>query len=341
LKKRVKPAAGEANVAINRLAEIKMKRVYKYIYGPVPSRRLGKSLGVDIVPHKTCTYDCIYCQLGKTTNKTTTRLDYLPVTDILSELKEKLSTDVSCDYITIAGSGEPTLHASIGEIIEKTKQMTNIPVTVLTNGSLLFLPDVRKALMNADIVIPSLDAGNKELFQYVNRPHQDISFDRMVQGLIEFSRQFAGRIWLEVLLLSGITGMTAEVKEIAALANKIGVEKVQLNTVSRPAYEDFACAVDSKQMNKLAGLFSISTEIIENSLPAESPVAKEQGAGDKDILDLLVRRPCTLDGICLGLGLHPHEVAKRLKSLIDKHLISSMRTDQGLFYRIAEENKMK
>jgi len=317
------------------------KKVFKYIYGPVPSRRLGKSLGVDIVPYKTCTYDCIYCQLGKTTNKTSARFDYVPVKNILSELKEKLSTDISCDYITIAGSGEPTLHASIGELIGKTKEMTNIPVTILTNGSLLFIPEVRQSLMKADIVIPSLDAGNKELFQYVNRPHQDISFDRMIQGLIDFSRQFAGRIWLEVLLISGITGITAEVKEIAALVNKIGVEKVQLNTVSRPAYEDFACAVDPNLMKKLAGLFSVYTEIIENYLPTDNNDLKEQGVKDKDILDLLARRPCTLDGICLGLELHPHEVAKKLKSLIDKHLISSMRTDQGLFYRISEINKTK
>ena len=225
-------------------------KVFKHLYGPVPSRRLGRSLGVDLVPLKTCTYDCIYCQLGKTTNKTTARQDYVSVKDILSELKEKLSAGVSCDYISIAGSGEPTLHASIGEIISKLKEMTNIPVAVLTNGSLLYLPEVQKALMNADIVIPSLDAGNEELFQYVNRPHEDISFNTMVRGLIDFSRHFTGPIWLEVLLVSGITGMIPEVREIDALVNKILPEKVQLNTVSRPAYEDFACAVNSEQMKK-------------------------------------------------------------------------------------------
>ena len=313
------------------------EKVYQYVYGPVPSRRLGKSLGVDIVPYKTCTYDCIYCQLGKTTNKTTVRLDYVPVADVLSEIEEKLLTKVECNYITIAGSGEPTLHASIGEIITKIKEMTNVPVAVLTNGSLLFMPDVRSALMKADIVIPSLDAGNEQLFQYVNRPHGDISFDRMVQGLIDFSKQFTGRIWLEVLLVSGITGLTEEVKEIAAWTNKIRIEKVQLNTVSRPAYEDFASAVNSKQMKELAGLFSCPVEIIENTSFAELYDTSLAETTDRDVLDLLARRPCTLEGISSGLGMHPHDVAKKLKSLLDKRLITASRAEHGLFYKTTEK----
>jgi wyosine [tRNA(Phe)-imidazoG37] synthetase (radical SAM superfamily) len=310
---------------------------YKYIYGPVPSRRLGRSLGVDLVPHKTCTYDCIYCQLGKTTNKTIERKEYVPVNDILQELKEKLESGVSCDYISIAGSGEPTLHASIGEIIGKIKEMTSIPVTVLTNGSLLYLPEVRKALMQADLVIPSLDAGDEQLFHYVNRPHKDISFDEMVQGLIDFSRQFTGRIWLEVLLITGITAMIPEVKEIASLAEKIGAEKVQLNTVSRPAYEDFACAVNSRQMKKLAGLFSVPVDILENVSSTDFYEATLSDVTDKDILNLLTRRPCTLEGISQGLGLHPHDVVKKIKNLMDKRLIIATRADHGLFYKIAEK----
>ncbi len=314
------------------------ERVYQYVYGPVPSRRLGKSLGVDIVPYKTCTYDCIYCQLEKTTNKTTVRLDYVPVADVLSEIEEKLLTKVECNYITIAGSGEPTLHASIGEIIGKIKEKTNIPVAVLTNGSLLYLPEVRQSLIKADIVIPSLDAGNEQLFQYVNRPHQDISFDRMVQGLIDFSKQFTGHIWLEVLLVSGITGLAEEVKEIAALTEKIRLEKVQLNTVSRPAYEDFVSAVNSKQMKELAGLFSCPVEIIENTSLAELYDTSLSETTDQDILNLLARRPCTLDGISTGLGMHPHDVAKKLKSLLDKRLITASRAEHGLFYKTTETN---
>lgn len=315
--------------------------VYKYIYGPVPSRRLGRSLGIDLVPFKTCTYDCIYCQLGQTTNKTTQRRDYVPIDDVMKELKDKLDSGIICDYISLAGSGEPTLHSGIGALIEKIKAITNIPVVVITNGSLFCLPEVRQSLMKADIIIPSLDAGNQQLFQYVNRPHEDISFDGMVQGLIDFSRQFKGRIWLEVLLISGITAMIPEVKEIASLAEIIGVEKVQLNTVSRPAYEDFACAVDARQMQNLACFFSFSVEILHNALSVDFAGTTGSESTDMDILDLLARRPCTLDGICLGLGLHPHDAAKRLQKLFDQHLISSIRADKGLFYKISEASKNK
>ena len=154
---------------------------FQYLYGPVPSRRLGRSLGIDLVPYKTCTYDCIYCQLGKTTTKTIEMRDYVPVEGVLSELKEKLSTGVPCDYISLAGSGEPTLHASINELIAKIKEMTDIPVSVITNGSLLYLPEVRESLMRADLVIPSLDAGDAALFEYVNRPHKNIILERKAE----------------------------------------------------------------------------------------------------------------------------------------------------------------
>ncbi|MFO7570565.1 MAG: radical SAM protein [Smithellaceae bacterium] len=310
---------------------------YQYLYGPVPSRRLGRSLGIDLVPYKTCTYDCIYCQLGKTTNKTTERRDYFPVADILRELSEKLSTGIGCDYISMAGSGEPTLHASMGELICKIKEMTDIPVAVITNGSLLHLPDVRQALLPADLVIPSLDAGDPALFEYVNRPHEDITFERMVSGLIDFSRQYSGRLWLEVLLVSGVTGMASEVKKIAALAEKIRAQKVQVGTVSRPTYEDFACSVDVKQMKKLAGLFSSSVDILDNTPPKDIAGADASAGTDDDILNLLARRPCTLEGICLGLDLHPHDAVKRIEILLRDERIATQKNGLTLYYKTANK----
>lgn len=310
---------------------------FKYLYGPVPSRRLGRSLGIDLVPFKTCTYDCIYCQLGKTTNKTTKRLDYFPLQDVLEELKEKLSSGVSCDYISIAGCGEPTLNASIGELIGKIKELTKIPVAVITNGSLLYLPEVRDALGQADLVIPSLDAGDKELFHYVNRPHENIVFDRMVEGLIDFTRQFSGQVWLEVLLISGVTGLVPEAQKIAAYAKKIGAAKVQLNTVCRPSQEDFACAVDARQMKKLADLFAGSVEILTDAPSEDTLRADDNGSTDADIWNLLARRPCTLEGICLGLGLHPHDATKRLRRLIDEKMITALRTDTAVFYKTSDK----
>lgn len=306
---------------------------FKYLYGPVPSRRLGRSLGIDLVPFKTCTYDCIYCQLGKTTNKTIERREYVPTAEVLEELREKLASSVGCDYISLAGSGEPTLHAGIEELIAKIKEMTKIPVSVITNGSLLYLPEVRQSLLGADLVVPSLDAGDAALFEYVNRPHPAIDFKRMAEGLVSFAREYSGRLWLEVLLVSGVTGLPSEARKIAAWADLIHPEKVQLNTVSRPAYEDFACAVDPKQMKMLADSFSQAAEILEITNPATADNANLSAVTDSDILNLLARRPCTLEGICSGLGLHPHETAKRIERLRNDNAIGIERNGRKVFYK--------
>jgi len=311
-------------------------KLFQYLYGPVPSRRLGRSLGVDLVPYKTCTYDCIYCQLGKTTHKTTARQDYVPAAGVLSELAEKLAAGVACDYITLAGSGEPTLHASLEELICKIREMTDIPVAVITNGSLLYLPEVREALMRADLVVPSLDAGDAALFEYVNRPHPDVVFERMIEGLVTFGKRYPGRLWMEVLLVSGVTGMASEVKKIAAWIEKIPAERIQLNTVNRPSYEDFACAVDPQQMKKLAGFFAGAVEIPENATPAVGASETTSDTSDADICNLLARRPCTLEGVALGLSLHPHDAAKRLERLITGKAVTAKRNGGKIYYTPAE-----
>lgn len=309
---------------------------YQYLYGPVPSRRLGRSLGIDLVPFKTCTYDCIYCQLGRTTNKTISRQDFFPVDDILDELKDKLATGGAPDFISIAGSGEPTLHAGIGELIGKIKDLSKIPVAVLTNGSLLYQHEVHAALMQADLIIPSLDAGDEKMFHYINRPHSAISFDSMVGGLVEFTRSFSGKVWLEVLLVSGVNGMAADVRKIAAWVDKIKPERVQLNTVCRPAAEEYACAVKRTQMESLADLFSHKAEVISEDEAVLQPMSPGEGTTGEEIVQLLARRPCTLTGVCSGLGLHPHAAAKKLKKLTDEKRVTTFRLGHDVFYKITE-----
>ena len=173
----------------------------KYFYGPVPSRRLGLSFGVDIVPFKVCTLDCIYCQLGKSTDLTIERSNYGPVEPILAELKETLSKGLKTEFITIAGSGEPTLNLQLGKLIEGIKKITDIPVAILTNGTLFYNEDVRIDCSKADVVIPSLDAGDAETFQKVNRPHRDINIENLIFGLSKFRDEFSGQIWLEVFFV--------------------------------------------------------------------------------------------------------------------------------------------
>jgi len=305
---------------------------FRYVYGPVPSRRLGRSLGIDLVPFKTCTYDCVYCQLGRTTNKTTERKEYVAVEEILSEMERKLAVEPAPDFISLAGSGEPTLNARIGDLIVKIKSLTHIPVAVLTNGSLLWMREVQEALMQADLILPSLDAGDEHLFQCVNRPHGEIAFEKVIDGIAEFAGRFPGSVWLEVFLLAGVTGIPAEIEKLAALANRIRPTRVQLNTVSRPPAEEFAFAISGEQMGGFRKLFSETAEIIVESEQGESPVSSTGGESDTDILSLLSRRPCTVRGVSSGLGLHPEEVSKRLYVLRKQGSVVSVRRNDVIFY---------
>jgi len=305
---------------------------FRYLYGPVNSRRLGRSLGIDLVPLKICTYDCIYCQLGRTTRKTVKREEYFPVADILRELEQKLSSSAAPAYLTLAGSGEPTLNSRIGELISKIKGLTRIPVAVLTNGSLLWQPEVQEALMAADLVIPSLDAGDEHLFRYVNRPHREITFERLVGGLAAFTQRFPGAVWLEIFLLAGITGIKVEVEKIATLVKSIQPERVQLNTVSRPPAEEFASPVSEEQMKVFAQLFDGRVEVVGGGEHQELPAPDAGAPTDDDILALLSRRPSTIHGVAASLGMHVGEAINRLQALSDRGEIMAVRQRGAVYY---------
>ena len=211
------------------------------VYGPVPSRRLGRSLGVDLVPFKTCTYDCVYCQLGRTTRKTVRRQRWVDPSDVVAQVRARLESEP--DVIALAGSGEPTLHAGIGDVIAGIKRLTDVPVAVITNGSLLSRPTVRRGLAAADIVLPSLDAPDDGLFQLVNRPHEALRFDDVVGGMIAFRNGYRGQMWLEVMLLAAVTGGADVVERLAELAARIAPDRIQLNTAVRPPAESFVAPV--------------------------------------------------------------------------------------------------
>jgi wyosine [tRNA(Phe)-imidazoG37] synthetase (radical SAM superfamily) len=307
---------------------------FRHVYGPVPSQRLGRSLGIDLVPFKTCTYDCVYCQLGRTTNKTCERKEYVAVAEVLAELERKLTTENAPDYISLAGSGEPTLNTGIGDLISKIKGMTETPVAVLTNGSLLWIDEVQDALMAADLVLPSLDVGDEHLFRYVNRPHGDISFERMVDGLAAFTRRFPGEVWLEILLLAGVTGMPSEVKKIAALARRVAPARVQLNTVSRPPAEDFALPLSPGQILTMKGLFPGTVDIICGEALDGTHPPTSFNAKDEDVLSLLSRRPCTSTDVANGLGIHVTEALKHLESLRAAGKVTAVVSGGRSFYTV-------
>jgi wyosine [tRNA(Phe)-imidazoG37] synthetase (radical SAM superfamily) len=305
---------------------------FQHVYGPVPSRRLGRSLGIDLVPYKTCTYDCIYCHLGRTTNKTLERKEYVKTADILRELELKLAGSDDLDYISLAGSGEPTLNSGFGDLILKIKRLTKIPVAILTNGSLFWMSDVRDALMPADLVLPSLDAGDQLLFRYVNRPHKDISFERMADGLALFADRYKGEIWLEVLLLGGVTGIPDEVEKISSIIRRIKPARTQVNTVVRPPAETFAAALSRDQILALKRTIPGRVEIINDIQPGDWATLSDANAGVSDVLSLISRRPCTGQDVACSLGLRISEAIKYLDALRIAGKVASVRIHDETFY---------
>lgn len=304
---------------------------YTYLYGPVPSHRLGRSLGIDLVPYKICSYDCIYCQLGSIGSTTVTRKEYADNDRILEELQRKLADHSHPEYISLAGSGEPTLHSGIGELIRRIKLLTTVPLAVLTNGSLLWLPEVREDLMAADLVLPSLDAGDPVTFQQANRPDSSINFDQMVQGLIDFTSCFTGEVWLEVLLLAGISDTEPAVRRIAALVDQIKPARVQLNTVYRPPAESFARSVAPAQLRHLSSLFSGFVDCI-NDAPAHATATESTDLPHQDeIIAFARRRPCTIHDLSTGLNLHLNDVLKQVRFLTDSGILVEVAGKRGYF----------
>ena len=211
----------------------------KYVYGPVPSRRLGQSLGIDTIPLKTCNWNCVYCQLGRTVPLIHERKEYYPSAEILAEVKAALASHQpgDIDWVTFVGSGEPTLHSGIGWLIREVKSLTDLPIAVITNGSLLYLPEVRRDLVWANVVMPSLDAGTAVLYRYLNRPHPEATFARLGDGLAAFRQEYNGKLWIEVMLVRGLNDTEAALQDIAAVLRRIRPDEVHINLPTRPPAE--------------------------------------------------------------------------------------------------------
>jgi wyosine [tRNA(Phe)-imidazoG37] synthetase (radical SAM superfamily) len=247
---------------------------------------------------------------------------------VLSELESKLS--LRPDYITLSGSGEPTLYSRLDELIDRIKGMTDIPVAVLTNGSMLWQEDVQRQLTAADLVMPSLDAGDATTFHLINRPHQTIAFEQMLAGLIGFRQHFRGQYWLEVLLVSAFTDFASDVAAIRDHVAKIQPDRVLLNTVTRPPAEDYALAVSHERLVELAATFSPRAEVLEEFHSPDS--VRRSNASRQDILALLARRPCTIDDIASGLQMHRVEVLKHVELLVTDGLIESRASGNERMY---------
>lgn len=310
----------------------KDKKQNTYLFGPVPSRRLGLSLGVDLVPFKTCSLDCVYCQLGRdTTEKTTKRKEYVPIELVLEELKKKISDGLQADFITLSGSGEPTLNLRLGELIDEIKKITDIPVAVLTNGTLLIDKGVRADCAKADVVLPSLDAGDEETFQKINRPHYDINLEKLVKGLCAFRKEFDGQIWLEAFLLDGFNTEPEQITKIRKLVELIGPDKIQLNTAVRLTTQSGIKRLDAAKMQTIARQFGEKCEVIADFSPQKQ--GKKIQTKAEDVLSMLKRRPCSLDDICAGLGISRNEAIKYISYFQNNGAVDSEKKGQIVFFR--------
>ncbi len=232
------------------------------VFGPVRSRRLGASLGIDCLPFKTCNYDCVYCELGTTHQTTNAITEDIPLSEILDEVRERLAAIPRPDHLTIAGSGEPTLYRHLCELITGMKALTDIPVVLLTNGSLLSRPEIRAAAVLADLVMPSLDAGNAAGFTAVNRPHPTIGFEEMADGLVRFRDEYTGTYWLEILFVDGMNTSEQDLADLKTWADRIRPDLIHLNTVDRFPAESYAKRVSTEHLEEIARYFGNRARIV-------------------------------------------------------------------------------
>lgn len=311
----------------------KEMRTYRHLYGPVPSRRLGRSLGIDLVPHKICTYDCIYCQIGSTTDKTLVRKEYVPVREILEEVKRFLKEETSSiDHLSLSGSGEPTLHSEIRSIIQGIKAITSIPIAVITNGSLLYEEEVRQDLLRADIVLPSLDAVTPEVFTKINRPRPGFSIEKVIEGMVEFRKVYKGQIWLEILFCKGVNDGKEELLRMKKAVDRIQPDRIHLNTVVRPPSEKWAAPLNQKEIEKIRDFFGEKAEIIfefdrHPSLVPERDIKEE-------ILKILKRRPLSRSDLSKGMGIPQNELDRYIKPLIQEGKIQTRNFCDSIYYEI-------
>ncbi|MCP4373688.1 MAG: radical SAM protein [Deltaproteobacteria bacterium] len=308
--------------------------MYNHLFGPVPSRRLGISLGLDLVPMKTCSLNCIYCECGRTTHLTLNRREYVPFEDVKKELSHFLSHHPRPDYITFSGSGEPTLNSTIREVIHFIKtQAFNIPVALLTNGTLLFQKKVREDIKDATVVIPSLDAITQKAFVKIVRPNPKLNINTIINGLIQFRKEYTGQIWLEIFVVPDINDKKEELTALKNAIENIRPDRVQLNTLDRPGTISDIRSATREELESILDFWQLdNTEIIAKA-PKRKKLLSYRKDAESAILETIARRPCTLQDLTEFLGLHAAEVNKYLDVLEAEKIIKVVKQKRGFFYQ--------
>ena len=294
-----------------------------YIFGPVPTRRLGQSLGIDPVPLKTCNWNCVYCQLGRSIPMVNERKEFYPADEILAEANNALLSHQpgEIDWVTFVGSGETTLHASLGWLIQEVKKTTRLPVAVITNGSLLYLPEVRQELLAADAVLPSLDAGTPELYQHINRPYPGLSFESFLDGLIAFSEEYQGNLWVEVMLVKDLNDTEDQLSKIASALQRIKPDEIHIMQPTRPPVETWVKPPSDDGLRRALDILGDTARVIH-------PASGSYDLGEaKSIVEAVV-------GIVTRHPMREEELVETLKNLTTRDVTETLST-------LAESDKLQ
>jgi wyosine [tRNA(Phe)-imidazoG37] synthetase (radical SAM superfamily) len=311
-------------------------KMYNHIFGPVPSRRLGMSLGVDLVPKKVCTFNCIYCECGATNLLTRERSEFVSAKLVIEELNDYFKHNPDPDYITFSGAGEPTLNSKIGEIINYIKNnFSNIQMAVLTNGCLLSDKQVRKELLQADLILPSLDSAQLDSFNKIDRPVKDFNLDEYINGMVQFRFEYSGKIWLEVMIIPGYNDDLENLKHLKNAIVQIKPDKIQLNTLDRPGDLKNIRAATKTELEEIKRNWNLPHIEIIAKVDRKTKKSYRKDV-EQVILETISRRPCTIEDIEEIVGLHPNEINKYLEILNTGNYIQSSIQERGVFYYIKE-----
>lgn len=307
-----------------------------HIFGPVISRRLGRSLGIDLIPFKTCSYNCVYCECGATTDLTSQRREFFPTDKIIEQLDNALASSPNLDYITFAGSGEPTLSLSLGSVLTHLKE--NYPsykIAVLTNGSLCTNPEVRQELLPADLISPTMTSPSQEIFEKIHRPTPGLSIKGIIQGMVSLRNEYSGQIWLEVFLIPTINTSIEDLENLRETIYLIRPDRIQLNYLDRPGTESWVNPPGDSMLKEIQKYFSeggIPVDII--GLDYQIPLLSPDDNSIALIDETLRRRPCTAEDIALMTGLTAPEVRKKLAVMVQEGIVQAKSGERGIFYWI-------
>ena len=313
----------------------------KCVFGPVPSRRLGLSLGIDLLPFKTCSMDCVYCECGATTNLTCERKEYFPTESVIAELDHVLSNKPNIDWITFSGVGEPTLHSGIGRIIRHIREhYPEIPVCLLTNASLLGDPALQEELAGISLIVPSLDGSNEEELFKINRQSPSVTLRSVMNGLLAFRKRHPDiTMWLEIFIVPGVNDSPESAERFRTLAAQLKPDKVQLNSLDRPGVVEWIRPAEPAVLDRIAA-------VIGQSVPAEIISRHQKQVKLKDvipdveqynelILKTLRSRPCTAQDLVSTLEIPAERIEPHLRRMERAGLVVSEPGERGVFYRPA------